>query len=162
MKEQPSQLFGLYPTYLLHTLISFRLVPNVSVDSLVFSWRIKHQQLLKFEASEICRLLNTTGWCLCSVPPTWCWLWFSPTPASQTVWQSQTLLRCAHSQTPPAWRMKQTKIRQQFLGKGFKKREWVQTCCSSAGVENLAVTPLIIEAKEKEPTPYLETKTAQL
>lgn len=30
------------------------------------------------------------------------------------------------------------------------------TSCSSAGVENLAVTPVIIEAKEKEPTPYLK------
>lgn len=30
------------------------------------------------------------------------------------------------------------------------------TCCSSAGVENLAVTPAMSEAKEMEPTPYLE------
>lgn len=41
-----------------------------------------------------------------------------------------------------------------------RKTSWAQTCCSSAGVENLAVTPLIREAKEKEPTPYLK-KTHQ-
>lgn len=33
---------------------------------------------------------------------------------------------------------------------------WLHTCRRSAGVEKRAVTPLMMEEKEIEPTPYLE------
>lgn len=84
-----------------------------------------------------------------------CWCWSAPGLAPRPARPSRSRRRRrAAPQTPPA----RTRNKERFrTGTGTGTGgSYPHTCWSSAGEEKRAVVALMMEEKEKEPTPYLE------